>query len=359
MLRQIERVNSIDERYQCIEELGGGTYGRVTKRIDRVTNEVVALKQILNHRDELDISKTTIFETLLMQELKHDNIANLICVVHDLKTNSVFLVMEYCEYDVYALLKHPNFRETNPLHVKSIMKQLLVALDLLGTHRIIHRDLKPANMFLTRKNIMKLGDFGLARHLAKGPLSKQMITLWYRPPEILLGSSSYGPEVDIWSAGCIFYEIVAGKPLFVAKRDDCILQLEAIFEICGFPSAQTWPDVATYENYQLFRDRPQRPSNLEKFINYNLPKTLGNEDFSKLKDLIIKMLQLNPHERITAERALNHPFFTDAGKALDPDQLGPIDIEDTHQIKFVIEKKSKPATVSKPPTPNQITTSTN
>ncbi|CAA2966083.1 cell division control 2 homolog A-like [Olea europaea subsp. europaea] len=201
--------------YEKVEKIGEGTYGVVYKARDRVTNETIALKKIrLEHEDE-GVPSTAIREISLLKEMQHGNIVRLQDVVHSEKR--LYLVFEYLDLD---LKKHmdscPEFSK-DPRLVKMFLYQILRGIAYCHSHRVLHRDLKPQNLLIDRQtNALKLADFGLARAfgIPVRTFTHEVVTLWYRAPEILLGSRHYSTPVDVWSVGCIFAEMVNQQPLF-------------------------------------------------------------------------------------------------------------------------------------------------
>ena len=175
---------------------------------------------------------------------------------------------------------------------------MLKGVDYCHSHRIMHRDLKPQNLLIDKNNRMKLADFGLARAygLPMKTYTHEVITLWYRPPEILLGQKQYSLSVDIWSAGCIFFEMAYGNSLFQGESE--IDQLFKIFSIMGSPNEENWPGVSKLPDY-----KPNFP-NFKKISFYEIMPEFEKEGI----DLLNKMIILDPKRRISARDALNHVF---------------------------------------------------
>nr|XP_048307915.1 cyclin-dependent kinase 3 isoform X1 [Myodes glareolus] len=292
-------VNSTDmDAFRKIEKIGEGTYGVVYKAKNKETGQIVALKKIRLDVETEGIPSTAIREISLLKELRHPNIVKLLDVVH--REKKLYLVFEFLTQD---LKKHMESAPTPelPLNVvKSYLSQLLQGLNFCHCHRVIHRDLKPQNLLINEFGAIKLADFGLARAFGvpMRTYTHEVVTLWYRAPEILLGSKFYSTAVDLWSIGCIFAEMVTGKPLF--PGDSEIDQLFQIFRILGTPSEATWPGVSQLPDYQS-----SFPEWTRKALEEIVP-SLGPEG----KDLLLQLLQYDPSRRITAKTALAHPYFS-------------------------------------------------
>ncbi|KAJ6926967.1 hypothetical protein NC651_011152 [Populus alba x Populus x berolinensis] len=220
------------DQYEKVEKIGEGTYGVVYKARDRVTNETIALKKIRLEQEDEGVPSTAIREISLLKEMQHGNIVRLQDVVHSEKR--LYLVFEYLDLD---LKKHmdssPEFAK-DPRLVKTFLYQILRGIAYCHSHRVLHRDLKPQNLLIDRRtNALKLADFGLARAfgIPVRTFTHEVVTLWYRAPEILLGSRHYSTPVDVWSVGCIFAEMVNQKPLF--PGDSEIDELFKIFRACS------------------------------------------------------------------------------------------------------------------------------
>jgi len=185
--------------------------------------------------------------------------------------------------------------------VKSYAYQLIDGLLFCHKRRILHRDLKPQNLLIDRKGALKLADFGLARAFCVPvrPYTHEVITLWYRAPEILLGSQAYSTPVDIWSAGCIFAEMLAKRPLF--PGDSEIDQLFKVFRTLGTPTEEIWRGCTTLPDY-----KPTFPH----WKKVELSKVIPNVDPLAI-ELLQLMLVYEPYQRISAKEAVNHPYFRD------------------------------------------------
>ncbi|XP_071713685.1 cell division control protein 2 homolog A-like [Rutidosis leptorrhynchoides] len=287
------------EQYEKLERLGEGTYGAVYKVRHKKPNEIVAVKMFFSKEDDKGCLSTAIREITLLKLVKHENVIRVHDVVCDGK---VYLLLEYLDFDLRTYMKScPEFSKNLTL-VKMILYQILCGIACCHSHRVVHRDLKPGNLLIDRKNnVVKIADFGLARnvHFKIRSLTKDVGTLRYMAPEVLLGSRMYYTPVDVWSVGCIFAEMVIGKPLFKGKTE--IDQLFRIFKILGTPEEDTWPGVTSY---------PRFDSNVQRCPRKDLASVVPNLDENGL-DLLSKMLYMDPDKRITAQAALEHEYFKD------------------------------------------------
>jgi serine/threonine protein kinase len=259
----------------------------------------VALKEI--HLDsEEGTPSTAIREISLMKELKHENIVCLHDVIHT--ENKLMLVFEYMDKDLKKYMDtHGNRGALPPDTIKSFMFQLLKGIAFCHANRVLHRDLKPQNLLINSKGQLKLGDFGLARAfgIPVNTFSNEVVTLWYRAPDVLLGSRTYNTSIDIWSAGCIMAEMYTGRPLFPGTANED--QLVRIFRIMGTPSERSWPGISQFSEYK---------PNMQVFNTQDLRVILPQIDPQGI-DLLQRMLQLRPELRISAHDALLHPWFAE------------------------------------------------
>lgn len=304
--------------YQKQEKLGEGTYGVVFKAIDKRTGDTVALKRIRLDQEEEGIPATSIREISILNELKHPNVVALYEVINS--QGKLTLVFEYLERDLKKFLDNQR-KPLQPLLIKSYAYQIIAGLCYCHCHRIIHRDMKPQNLLLNRSGFIKLADFGLARAFTI-PLrnyTHEVVTLWYRAPEVLLGSQYYSLPIDIWSTGCIIAEMITRKPLF--PGDSEIDELFKIFQILGTPTEENFPEVTKMPAYS---------STFPKFHRKDLSEVIPDADPLCL-DLIEQMLRYDPANRISAKAALDHPYFDDLSPEIKhkcrPVEIDPIQTE--------------------------------
>jgi len=287
--------------YQKIQKIGEGTYGVVFKARRRDTRDLeafVAIKKIrLDHEDE-GVPSTALREMAALKELDHSNVVSLIDIKHSLARPSqkLYLIFEYLDQDLKKYMDSVKSM-SQPL-VRSYSEQLLRGLDYCHGRRIMHRDLKPQNLLIDKQGNLKLADFGLARafSLPVRPFTREVITLWYRAPELLLGSPTYSTPVDVWSAGCIIAEMSSHRPLF--PGDSEIDQLYKMFRTLGTPTDEEWPGVTQFKDYKAAF--PQWPK-------MGLTKVVKGP--SLLLDLLSNMMVYDPSCRVSAKHALLHDFF--------------------------------------------------
>ncbi|KAH8105342.1 Pkinase-domain-containing protein [Cristinia sonorae] len=290
------------DRYSKIEKVGECTYGVVYKARDVTTNEVVALKKIRLEAEDEGVPSTAIREISLLKELKDDHIVRLLDIVH--ADQKLYLVFEFLDVDLKRYMDNGN-KSGNPLSLEIVKKfthQLTLGLLYCHSHRILHRDLKPQNLLIDKYDNLKLADFGLARAfgIPMRTYTHEVVTLWYRAPEVLLGSRHYSTAIDMWSVGCIFAEMVMrGHPLF--PGDSEIDQIFKIFRVLGTPNEDVWPGVRQLPDY-----KPSFPQWSAQDLGRHVPSL--TEDGL---DLLKLFLTYDTAKRISAKRALIHPYFAD------------------------------------------------
>lgn len=228
-------------RYLKIEKLGEGTYGIVYKAQNKETGDIVALKRIRLDKEDEGIPCTAVREISLLRELHHTNVVKLLDILHTQK--KLTLVFEYLDSDLKKFLDSQRIdsggsqmrsRRLSELEymemVRALLFKLLQGIAYCHEKLVIHRDLKPQNLLINgRKNELKIADFGLARSFGSPvrSYSHEVVTLWYRAPDVLLGSRFYGSSIDMWSVGCIFAEMLTGRAFFPGSNvKDQLLRIQ-------------------------------------------------------------------------------------------------------------------------------------
>lgn len=334
------------KNYRLLCEVGSGTYGRVFKALCLQTNSNVALKKIDISKQDLEgFPITAIREIKLLKMLDHPNIIRLREIVvskpsaNNKQRGSTFLVFDYMDHD-FVGLKNIKIDFTLP-QIKCIIFQILQGVKYLHEKKILHRDLKSANILFNNNGEVKIADFGLARQISIHPqmlYTNKVVTLWYRAPEILLGSQEYGPAVDIWSVGCILVELITGEVLFPGDKEP--KQIELIYEKCGTPDLFGWPEAEKFKYFNEFKPKIYKERKIKQLIK----KKKDLDDVTL--DLIDKLLILNPRYRITAEEALQHDCFQRAPLPCSIEEMPKIDRE-CHEGMFK-KKPSQPQPLTNP-----------
>lgn len=292
---------NVHDKYNITAKIGEGSYGVVYKATCKATGIIVALKKIIIGNEGVPFSELR--EISLLKELAHPNIVHLIDVEHSV--TRLYLVFEWLEMDLQKYMS--SLRSEGGMGhilVKSYTHQLLKGMAFSHSCGIIHRDLKPANLLINRQGELKIADFGLARafQIPIRAYTHEVVTLWYRAPEILLGQRQYACPVDMWSIGGIFAEMVNRRPLW--PGDSEIDELYKIFRTLGTPTETSWPGVSRLPDYKP--TFPKWPgSSLKRIV-----PSLDEQGF----DLLQQMLHYEPIARITAKAALEHPWFADMEK---------------------------------------------
>ncbi|KAG1688564.1 Cyclin-dependent kinase 7 [Nymphon striatum] len=247
------------ERYEKIEFLGEGQFATVYKARDLKNENIVAVKKIkLGSQVEAKdgINRTALREIKLLQEIHHENIIGLQDVFGH-KSN-VSLVFDFMDTDLEVIIKDSNIVLT-PGHIKSYILMTLKGLEFLHQNWILHRDLKPNNLLVNSEGVLKLGDFGLAKYFGSPNriYTHQVVTRWYRAPELLFGARNYGAGIDVWAVGCIMAELLLRIPFLAGDTD--LDQLSKIFQAFGSPTLKDWPGMDSLPDYLMFKSFPPTP----------------------------------------------------------------------------------------------------
>ncbi|KAH9623355.1 hypothetical protein KSS87_000326 [Heliosperma pusillum] len=299
------------DNYEKLEKIGQGTYSSVFRARDLETGKIVAMKKVRFDNFEPESVRFMAREILILRRLDHPNVIKLEGIVTSKLSCSIYLVFEYMEHDLTGLVSCPDIKFTES-QVKCYMKQLLSGLEHCHSRGVMHRDIKGSNLLINNEGILKVADFGLANFCSKSnrqPLTSRVVTLWYRPPELLLGSTEYGPSVDLWSVGCVFAEVLLGKPLLQGRTE--VEQLHKIFKLCGSPPDEYWKK-SKLPHATLFKPQQRYESSLMETCK-DLPQTAV--------DLIETLLSVEPYKRGNASSALCSEYFTMKPFACDPSSL--------------------------------------
>ncbi|SAM00300.1 hypothetical protein [Absidia glauca] len=285
------------EDFQKLNRVGEGTYGVVYRVKDTKTGSVVALKKIRMERETDGMPISSLREISILKRMRHANIVNVTDVAVGPKLESIFLVMEYCEQDLGTLLD-------------MISTPYTASED--GWLCFADSDLKMSNLLLTSTGLLKIADFGLARTLSLPgkPMTPNVVTLWYRSPELLYGDANYSTAVDLWSAGCIMGELLQHRPLLPGTTEQT--QLNLIVKLLGTPNEHIWPG---------FTQLPLGKALLLPKQDKNTLKLAFPRISDQSTHLLAGLLTYNPRSRLNVRQALQHPYFRESPRAQDPSML--------------------------------------
>ena len=281
-------------RYSDLNPIGMGAFGLVCSAKDTLTNQNVAIKKVMKPFSTPILAKRTYRELKLLNHLRHENLISLEDIFLS-PLEDIYFVTDLQGTDLHRLLTS---RPLEKQFVQYFLYQILRGLKYVHSAGVIHRDLKPSNILVNENCDLKICDFGLAR-VQDPQMTGYVSTRYYRAPEIMLTWQKYDTEVDIWSVGCIFAEMIEGKPLFPGK--DHVHQFSIITELLGSPPAHVIDTICSENTLKFVQSLPHRdPIPLtERFKNVE-PDAV---------DLLSKMLVFDPRERITAADALSHPYL--------------------------------------------------
>jgi len=334
-LKMSEEIEShILKRYELIKKQGKGAYGVVYKAMDKKTKEIVALKKNFDAFQNVTDSKRTYREITLLQELNgHDNIIKLLNVIKAENEKDIYLIFEFMETDLHTVIRS-NILE--PIHKQFVMYQLLKALKFIHSAGIVHRDLKPCNVLINSDACIKVCDFGLARSVMSLTgkdiiMTDNVATRWYRAPEVLLGSTKYNCQADMWSVGCIFGELLNGKAMFPGTST--LNQLNKILEVTGKPNKE---DILSIQS-ELAQNMIENINIIkQKNLKILFPKATAIE-----LDLLGRLLQFNPNKRINVLEALEHPYVADFHEQYAESEIEcekPIKLDINDKIKYTVKE---------------------
>ena len=309
--------------YSKLCKLGEGTYGVVYMARDRRTSSFVALKRVRTRSEQqrTGFPLTSIREIKMLQNLEHPNIVSLREVVRSPSVGFVFLVLQYFEHDLASLVDAFRRQELSALSLsenKCVMLQVLSAVEHAHRHFVMHRDIKLSNLLINNHGVVALCDWGLAR-LFSHPLQRHtanVVTLWYRAPELLFGARAYHTAVDIWAVGCIFAELLRLRPLLPGQCE--LDQVRRIYELLGAPTKHIWPNHVALPKWREMQKEVHVDAERFKF---NAIDSLFGKYGAHCLDLMKRLLAYDPSKRITASEAEQHPFFKEHPRACSRDMM--------------------------------------
>ncbi|XVF60596.1 hypothetical protein PTKIN_Ptkin08bG0060900 [Pterospermum kingtungense] len=299
------------DAFEKLDKIGQGTYSSVFQAREVETGRMVALKKVRFDNFQPESIRFMAREIIILRRLDHPNIMKLEGIITSRFSSTLYLVFEYMEHDLTGLSSSPDV-QFSEAQVKCYMKQLLQGLENCHLRGIMHRDIKASNILVNNEGILKLGDFGLANILTsknRQQLTSRVVTLWYRPPELLMGSTSYEVSVDLWSVGCVFAELLMGKPILKGRTE--VEQLHKIFKLCGSPPDDYWKKIRLPLSTMFKPQHPYESSLRERCKD--IPATATN--------LLESLLSIEPHKRGTASSALMSEYFHTKPYACDPSSL--------------------------------------
>lgn len=311
-----EKKFALGKEYQAVEKLGMGTYGTVYKAFKKPNTYAIKCINLDSEND--GIPSTALREISILKRLKHVNIVEVKDVA--IGDKQLEMCMEYCKYDLRKLIDEKILRNPKEPYdikfIKDVMYQLLQAVNYLHGNKILHRDLKPQNILIFEggngKYIVKLADFGLSRvySVPLRPYTREVLTLWYRAPEMMLGITNYSIGLDMWSIGCIFAELYMKYPFI--RGDSEIDQLFKIMQVFGTFNEGILPGYKSFPNFDA--EFPYWEGvGLKNYMKKNSYLHIGDDAF----DLLEKMLMIDSSKRITCKEALKHEFFKDVECSVD------------------------------------------
>ncbi|KAI9750591.1 MAG: hypothetical protein M1815_001708 [Lichina confinis] len=295
------------DNFEKLNHIEEGSYGWVSRAREAATGEVVALKKLKMDNANDGFPVTGLREIQTLMAARHSHIVNLREVVVGDGFDDVFLVMDFVEHDLKSLqedMAEPFLAS----EIKTLLLQIVSATEYLHDNWILHRDLKTSNLLMNNRGQIKMADFGMARYYGDPPpkMTQLVVTLWYRAPELLLGTETYGKEIDMWSIGCIFGELLLKEPLLQGNNE--VGQLSKIFELCGIPTEQNWPGFRRLPNARSLR-LPSNSQNIGSVLRAKFPFLTSSG-----ASLLTSLLSLNPSRRPTASDVLAHAYFKEDPK---------------------------------------------
>ncbi|KAL1563131.1 Cyclin-dependent kinase C-2 C [Salvia divinorum] len=299
------------DSFKRLEKIGQGTYSEVYRARNVETGKIFAVKKVRFDSFQPESVKFMAREIRILRRLDHPNVMKLEGIITSKLSSHIYLVFEYMEHDLAGLVSCPDIKFTDS-QIKCYMKQLLSGMEHCHSRGILHRDIKSSNILVNNQGVLKIADFGLANFVKpkkQQPLTGRVVTLWYRPPELLLGATSYGEAIDLWSIGCVFAEMFVGRPLLKGRTE--VEQLHKIFKLCGTPAEDYWRS-SKLPLAHMFKPQQSYESTIHERCR-EFPKGAIS--------LIETFLSFEPRKRGSASSALSSKYFHTKPYACDPSSL--------------------------------------
>ncbi|KAI3512969.1 hypothetical protein L1887_20292 [Cichorium endivia] len=301
------------DSYEMLNKIGQGTYSSVYKARDLQNDRIVAIKKVRFVNMDPESVRFMAREICILRRLDHPNCMKLQALVTSKYSGSLYLVFDYMEHDLAGILSSNRDKKFTEPQIKCYMQQLLRGMEHCHNRGVLHRDLKGSNILLDKNGNLKIGDFGLAARFEPGqkePLTSRVVTLWYRAPELLFGSTSYGVAIDMWSAGCILAELYTGRPIMPGRTE--VEQIHKIFKLCGSPSEEYWMK-SRLPHATSFKPKHPYDRRISEIFQQHLPPSA--------LALLDTLLAIEPNARGTATSALASDYFTTNPLPCDPSDL--------------------------------------
>lgn len=300
-----------------LEELGDGSSGKVYRAKDTVSGRDVAMKQV-SFAPDRGVTREIIREINILSNLDHQNVLRLHDIALSSDLNSVYLMLEFCNASLLQYISSFKQERIPENQIKCIMRQILEGLKYLHRYFIIHRDIKPENLLVDSNGILKISDFGLSRKFSYPlkAMTPDVVTVWYKAPELLLEAPTYGPAIDIWAAGCVLGELFKGTAILPGKSE--LNQITLIIDLIGTPNPVVMPDYQHCKALKKFEIKRQ---------NYNNVPQVFRAVSEKGLDILSQILVYNSAHRDSAQKFLDHQWFKTAPLASDTVNLDPAEIK--------------------------------
>lgn len=292
------------KRYEPDRPIGYGAFGVVWSVTDPRNHKKVALKKMPNVFQNLASCKRVFREIRMLDSFRHDNVLGLLDILQPTDKHffqEIYILTELMQSDLHKIIVSPQPLTSD--HIKVFVYQILRGLKYLHSANILHRDIKPGNLLVNSNCILKICDFGLARiwnPKEQINMTHEVVTQYYRAPELLMGARKYTGAIDVWSVGCIFAELLGRRILFQAQGP--IEQLNMIVDLLGTPNADEMKNACDGAKNYIMRSTYRQPNTMKFY-------SLSHQASHEAVHLLISMLMFDPEKRMNVDDALSHPYL--------------------------------------------------